>query len=263
MPHKFALGLVAACVIIAGCASTGPAVRNRDQALPQESAATQRRNAAEIHTELGQRYMQRGQLKTALGKLQKALSFDASYVPAHTVIAVLYARIGKPALAEKHYRRAQKLAPTKGSVNNNLGQFLCKMGRVRESLIYFGNALDDPFYKTPGVALVNAGTCLARINRLDEAIAKFNAALAINPADADALLAMAKALTGKQDYFHARAFIERFTDLRQPRPAALLLGYTIETQLGEREAARKYANELREKFPDSPQARSLQGQHSS
>ena len=47
-----------------------------------------------MHTELGQQYMQQGKLEIALENLNKALSFDPGYVDAHTVIAVLYERIG-------------------------------------------------------------------------------------------------------------------------------------------------------------------------
>lgn len=261
MPRKLALPVTAMlCLLVAGCVSnTGiKSVYNKTE-MPKESAASKQRDGARIHTELGRRYMQRGELQLALKKLKKALSFDSSYVPAHTVIAVLYERIGKAALAEKHYRAAQRLDQAKGSVNNNLGQFLCKHGQVKESLGYFTKALDDPFYGTPAMAYVNAGTCLAKIGRNDDAAARFRSALEIKPRDAEALLGMARILARQQDYFHARAFVERFNALGQPRPSALLLGYRIESNLGEREAARDYANELREMFPDSTQARSLQG----
>ena len=248
------------CVLLSAC-STGGGTRDSSQ-LPQESAAEQRRNAAEVHTELGQRYMQRGQLEQALGKLKKALGFDPSYVPAHTVIAVLYERIGKLAEAEQHYRKAVELAPKKGATNNNLGQFLCKIGKVNESLNYFSRAVADPFYKTPGIAYLNAGTCLMKINQPARAITQLRSALAINPDDADALFQMASAMAQQKDYFHARAFIQRFESLSQPRPESLLLGYKIERGLGEREVARQYAKKLQDQFPDSDQARSLQGQKS-
>ncbi len=232
----------------------------RSSTLPQESAADQRRSAAEVHTELGQRYMQRGQLEQALEKLEKALGFDPNYMPAHTVIAVLYERIGKPALAEKHYRKAVALAPDKGSPNNNLGQFLCRVGKVDESLPYFSKAVSDPFYKTPTVAYLNAGTCLLKINKPAQATTQLRSALAISPDNADALFQMARALVQQNDFFHARAFIQRFEALGQPRPEALMLGYTIEMGLGELEIARQYGKKLQDQFPESDQARSLQGQ---
>jgi len=91
--------LMLACV---GCAGNGTGLR------PQ-TAADERAKGAEVHTELGQRYMQNGDLKGAMEKLQKALQFDPKYVPAHTVIAVLYEQINDPANAEIHYRKAVEL----------------------------------------------------------------------------------------------------------------------------------------------------------
>ncbi len=246
------LVLLLSCLLVAGCATTTSSSR-----LPAESSADQARHAAQIHTELGQHYLQRGKLEVALGKLKKALQFDPNYMPAHTVIAVLYERIGKLQLAEKHYRKAQALDPTKGSVNNNLGQFLCKVGRIDEAMGYFSKAVADPFYKTPLAAYVNAGTCLVKAGRPAEAEVQLDKALRLSPADPEALFQMASALVAQDDFFHARAFIQRFDALGHPRPEALLLGYTIEARLGELKAARQYAEQLRAQFPDSPQARSL------
>ncbi len=260
MRHSaFILGMLL-CVFLSACSSTG-GTRDSSQ-LPQESASEQRRNAAEVHTELGQRYMQRGQLEQALGKLKKALTFDPNYVPAHTVIAVLYEKIGNLPKAEEHYRKAVDLAPKKGATNNNLGQFLCKIGKVNESLTYFSRAVADPFYQTPAAAYLNAGTCLLKIGEPAKAITRLRSALAINPDDADALFQMASAMAQQKDYFHARAFIQRFEALGQPRPESLMLGYTIERGLGELETARQYAKKLQDQFPESDQARSLQGQKS-
>jgi type IV pilus assembly protein PilF len=246
-----------------GCVTTHhdslqPAPVAADQ--PHESAEQQRIEAAQIHTDLGQRYMERGQLETALDKLKTALQFDADYAPANTVIAVLYERIGKLQLAEQYYRKAAALEPDKGAPNNNLGQFLCKLGRVDESIKYFNKAVADPFYQTPAIAYLNAGTCLIKAGRVQEAITPLRNALSLQPSNADALFQMANALTLQKVYFHARAFIQRFEALGQPNPDALLLGYRIETGLGEREVARQYAQRLRDQFPDSEQARSLNPQ---
>ena len=115
---------------LAGCVTTQTDSNTLGKSMPQASKSEQAVEAARIHTELGQRYMASGELQTALEKLTKALQFDPSYAPAHTVIAVLYERINRPADAELHYRKAVELEPTKGTWNNNLGQFLCSTGKV-------------------------------------------------------------------------------------------------------------------------------------
>lgn len=243
--------LVALAFACAGCVGDGTG-------LKPSTAADDRAKGAEVHTELGQRYMQNGDLKGAMEKLQKALQFDPKYVPAHTVIAVLYERINDPVNAELHYRKAVEFDPKKGSVNNNLAVFLCKQNRPAEARTFFDRALADPFYETPDLALANAGTCLLQSQDYDAAEGYFRKAVQRNPNNADALYQMAHVLYLKNDAFRARAFLQRYEALGTPSPDSLKLGHDIELRLGNGEGAQDYAKRLREKFPDSEPARALE-----
>ena len=242
---------------LAGCVTTHTDSNELVKSMPKTSKAAQAEQAAQVHTELGQRYMANGDLKAALEKLQMALQFDPNYAPAHTVIAVLYERINNLPLAEENYRRAQQLAPTKGAENNNLGQFLCRTGKAGEALGYFKKAVSDPFYQTPDMALTNAGVCQLQTNDVKGAEANFRDAVARNPANAEALFQLANVLYLHNDAFRARAFMQRFDALGEPTPAALRLGYDIESRLGNREGALTYSKRLQSQFPDSEQARNL------
>jgi type IV pilus assembly protein PilF len=215
------------------------------------------KEAARVHTELAQHYLMRGDLKDALEKLQKALQFDDDYAPAHTVIAAVYARIGQNDKAEANYRRAQQLKPKSGDTNNNLGVFLCKIGKIDQALPYFSKATRDPFYKTPDIAWSNAGRCELKRNNYKSAEEDYRKALAKNPKNSDALYQMANVLLHEGKAFSARAFIQRFDALGHPDPDAMLLGYRIETRLGNSEGAQNYAKRLRTKFPDSDQVQSI------
>ncbi|WP_426284694.1 type IV pilus biogenesis/stability protein PilW [Luteibacter sp. E-22] len=243
--------LAALAFACAGCVGDGTG-------LKPSTAADDRAKGAEVHTELGQRYMQNGDLKGAMEKLQKALQFDPKYVPAHTVIAVLYERINDPVNAELHYRKAVEFDPKKGSVNNNLAVFLCKQNRPAEAKTFFDRALADPFYETPDLALANAGTCLLQSQDYDAAEGYFRKAVQRNPNNADALYQMAHVLYLKNDAFRARAFLQRYEALGTPSPDSLKLGHDIELRLGNGEGAQDYAKRLREKFPDSEPARALE-----
>jgi type IV pilus assembly protein PilF len=243
--------LAALAFACAGCVGDGTG-------LKPSTAADDRAKGAEVHTELGQRYMQNGDLKGAMEKLQKALQFDPKYVPAHTVIAVLYERINDPVNAELHYRKAVEFDPKKGSVNNNLAVFLCKQHRPADARPFFDRALADPFYETPDLALANAGTCLLQSQDYDAAEGYFRKAVARNPNNADALYQMAHVLYLKNDAFRARAFLQRYEALGNPSPESLKLGHDIELRLGNGEGAQDYAKRLREKFPDSEPARALE-----
>ncbi|UGB39648.1 type IV pilus biogenesis/stability protein PilW [Frateuria soli] len=246
----------ALALMLAGCVTTTTEEGSLGR-MPRTSQSQEAQDAARIHTELGQQYMANGDLKTALEKLNRALQFDDDYAPAHTVLAVLDERINRPAQAEQHYRRAAQLEPDKGMPNNNLGTFLCRIGKGAEALRYFDTALRDPFYQTPDVALTNKGICQLRMNDLAGAQASLRRALDANPQNGDALLHLARALYLNNDAFRARAFIQRFDALGQPSADALKLGFDIENRLGNTDAAQNYRRRLQSQFPDSEQAHAL------
>jgi type IV pilus assembly protein PilF len=213
--------------------------------------------AAALYTDLGQKYLAQGKLEVSLENLNKALAADINHADAHTVIALLYERIGDNAKAEEHYRRAAQLMPKAGNENNNYGAFLCKLGRFDESATYFVRAIADPFYQTPVVALTNSGTCAIKGGRLDVAERDLRAALDRDPDNAEALFQMASVLYRKDDFFRARAFFQRYEGVGQQSADALLLGRNIELRLGNGKSAQDYTRRLRERFPDSQQSRSL------
>lgn len=241
------------CALLGGCVTTN----SNHEKLPTTSKAQQAQDAARIHTELGQHYMQIGDLQSALAKLKLALQFDDSYAPAHTVIAVIYERINDLPDAEQNYRRAVELEPKKGMPNNNLGAFLCRIGKSEEALGYFQRAVADPFYDTPDVAWTNDGICRMHLNDTAGAENSFRQALRVNPGNADALYQMARAMYLSNDAFHASAFLQRYEALGRPSAAALKLGHDIELRLGDTDAARNYNKRLQSQFPDSEQAQAL------
>ena len=245
--------LMLICAVLSACMPTGGGTQVKD------SSTDKRQDAARVRVELGQRYMQQGKLELAQENLQKALEYDANYVDAHTVMAVLLEQLGKSREAGEHYARAAELSPKSGAANNNYAQYLCATGRYPEAQKYFARAMEDPFYKTPDVLYTNAGACVLNNDKtqLEQAENDFRRALEANPRNAAALYFMAKTLYARNDFFHARAFIQRFEALGQPSPDALLLARSIEVKLGHNEGVREYSQRLREQFPDTEQAHSL------
>ena len=230
-------------LLLAGCAGS--------QSADEPSSA---RKAAEFNTSLGLEYMNRDQYEIALGKLKKAVREDPSYAPGHTVLAVLYDRIGEDQLAGRHYREAFEADPGDGDVNNNYGQYLCKTGKADEAIEHFMKALEDPFYSSPMVALTNAGTC--RMGEGDKVAAEdyLRRALQLEAQFPDALIAMAALNFGQQKFLTARAFMQRYESAAAHDAASLLLGYRIESALGDEETAAAYRRALDTDFPGSEQA---------
>ncbi len=237
----------------AGCVTD----TSRNSTLKLPTASDNAQNGARIHTELGQRYLAQGDLEGALDKLKTALDFDPAYVPAHTVIALVYERIRQMPEAELHYREALRLDPRKGDLNNNLGAFLCRVNRPAEGLPYLYAALADPFYRTPSVAWTNRGICDTELGAPAAAQSDFRHALESDPGNAYALYHLAELFYKGHDPLHAEAFLQRLDGLGRPDPDMLLLGYQIELQLGHTDLAQDYAARLRARYPGSPQAHSL------
>lgn len=227
---------------------------------PAKSAAdSETKEAAELQVKLGRGYMEQGDLATAMDKLQRALKLDPRSVDAHTLLAVLNERINRPEQAESFYRKAERLAPDNGEVNNNLGAFLCGRGQYAEADARFLKALDDPFYRSPASALTNAGVCALKGGDATRAEDYFRRALAIQPLNATALFELAKLSHVSGDSLRARAFLQRLEAIVPSDPVALDLGQRIETRLGDRTAARRYADRLKNEFPDYVPDSSLEG----
>ena len=225
-----------------------------------EDEESKNRKAAETNTALGQGYMQREQYEIALEKLKRAVAFDNTYAPAHTVLAILYETIGELDLAEKEYAAAVKIDPGDGDINNNYGAFLCSIGKGKEAYPYFQKAVKDPFYKTPEVAYANAGKCAVAQGDLDKADVFLRQSLKYDDKLPSALISMADVSYQTGNYLRARAFLQRFGSVGAWDEDSLLLGYRIESKLGDAESANRFRSELLALFPDSSQAGWVTGQ---
>lgn len=256
------LAICALAASLAACANhsllTPPQPPPPESRLTPPSKAEQALDAARVHTELAQHYMQQGDLQTAQQKVLLAIQFDAHYAPAYTVLGAIDEKIGDRAGAERNYAQALKLEPDKGGPNNNYGAFLCRTGHAAQAEPYFAKALTDPFYGERDVALTNAGICRWDMHDAAGAQNDFRRALQVNPNNTDAMFQLASLYYDLGDYFHALAFIQRFDTQGHANPAALKLGFDIETRLGNREAASDYRQRLLSQFPDSEQARAFE-----
>jgi type IV pilus assembly protein PilF len=226
----------------------------------REDEENKNRKAAETNTALGQGYMQREQYEIALEKLKKAVAFDKTYAPAHTVLAILYETIGELDQAETEYAEAVKYDPGDGDINNNYGAFLCSIGKSKDADQYFQKAVKDPFYKTPAVAYLNAGNCALAQGDLDKADVFLRQSLEYDNKLPSALISMADVSYQSGNYMRARAFLQRFGSVGAWDEDSLLLGYRIESKLGDAETANEYRMELLEQFPNSSQASWVTGQ---
>ena len=224
-------------------------------ATRSEPSAKER--VARTNTELGLGYLQQGERKLAIEKLQRALDADAEYAPAQHSLALAYQEFGQMELAEQHYRIALKLLPQDGGVHNNFGAFLCGQGRFVEGEEQFRVALRDPTYATPAAALENAGLCALRVPDIDKAENYLRQALKVDANLLGALLGMARVQFGRKQYLNARGYLQRYEVTAQLPAQGLFMAVQVERQLGDHAAAQAYMTQLYTQFPDSSEAQQI------
>jgi len=229
-------------LLVQACASSGG---RRDDAA-----------AAVANLNLGAEYLRQGRHDVAIDRLQRALEQDPRNADVHSTLAVAYDTQGYTDLAEEHYRRATQLAPQNPSAANSYGVFLCRHSRWNEAQPYFRRAADTVSYSAE-VALTNAGICALEANAPQEAEALLREALQRNPQYAGALSGMIDVSLRNQDFLRARGFMQRYVAIQEPNASLLLTCYRIETALNDRVAADRCASQLRERFPNSSEERSL------
>ena len=220
-----------------------PAIDN----LKSDSDAPQAASLNEVA--LAQEYIKEGQYEVALDRLQRAVKLDPSSADAYTMLGLLYEKINRPEQAEASYAKSAKLAPNKGDILNNYGAWLCRSGHPVEADPLFRSALNDPFYKTPAVAIGNAATCALKAGKPELAEAYYRQILALDATNASALQAMATLSYQRADYMHARAFVERLLATGNTTPDMLDLAARVEDKLGDADAARGYRSRIATEFP--------------
>lgn len=240
---QLALALVLLTLVACVTTRTGPPPREVE---PEQAALTNLR--------LGSEYLQRGDRERALEKLLRAVEQDPDLGAAHAYLGLTYEQLGQPAEADKHYRAAVRLDGNDPAVQNMYAVYLCRHDRITQAEKHFLAAIKIPTYATPETAYTNAGVCALKIPDPERAERYFREALALNPRYADALWQMARLAHNAGRDFQARAFLQRLADVAQLPPAALWLGVQVEHRLGDERVARRYGQELLERFPESVEA---------
>lgn len=216
------------------------------------------RNRAKIHTELAAAYYQRGNMGVALEELRTATAADPSYPAAHGMFGLVYMELREQQLAEQSFDRALRLSPNDPDINHNYGLFLCQTKREPESIKYFLQAIRNPLYAAPWRSYSAAGVCTLRANNVKDAEQFFERALRMEPDEPASLLNLGQIRyrQGKMD--DARKLVSRLGKIAEPSPESLWLALRIERRSGQRVAEQSYANQLRRRFPGSPEYQALQ-----
>jgi type IV pilus assembly protein PilF len=226
----------------------------RDSSAPKSDGDE---SPGDLYVKLAVEYLKAGQTETALQKARKALEEDGGNAQAHSVMALVYQRLGQDQLAEEHFRKAIGLKPKDPYVLNAYASFLCDRRKFSEADKQYQKALANPLYPTPWVAMTNRGTCAKRSGNSSKAETYFRQALNANPSFGPALAALAELAYDRGDYKQARTHLDRYFKVSQPTAGVLLLAVRVERKLGSRKRANTYAQMLNQTYPSSREALQL------
>ena len=222
----------------------------------QQPEATPRQRA-EAHVDLAAGYYERAQFDVALEELGIAERIDATFPRIHGLYGLVYATIGELPKAEASFRRALELGPNDSEIRQNWGWYLCTHDRAKESIAEFEAAIRDPLYRTPEIALVNAGKCSVAIGDPAAADRYFRRALQLRPNDPQAAYNLALLSYRGQRHADARVLMRIVMQQTTPAPEALFLGMCVEQKLGDAQAEQSYALQLRNRYPDSAETKAI------
>jgi type IV pilus assembly protein PilF len=212
---------------------------------------------AQLKTELAAGYYERGQMDIALEELGAARTLDPNYPKIYNIYGLVYAMLGERAKAEENFRQALSIAPSDSEIRENWGAYLCATGREGEALAELEQVLKDPLYKTPEIALINAGKCSAALGQTKNAEDYLRRALGASPGNPIAAYNLALLAYRDARFGEARAWIRPVMQQPSPSPEALYLGLCIERKQGDRQAERSYESQLKNRWPDSPEAKAV------
>jgi len=157
-----------------------------------------------------------------------------------------------------NFERALRISPNDADINHNYGWFLCQTGRESASVQYFLQAIRNPLYATPWRSYSAAGVCALKKDQFKDAEAFFERALKVEPDEPASLAGLGQIRYRQGNIGEARKLVSRYNKLVNPSAESLWLALRIERKLGQRVAEQSYANQLRRRYPGSPEYQALQ-----
>ena len=252
-----ALGLLAG---LAGCVTTGappksPYRSNGDDDLKTASDQTAADRLSATRMELAAAYLGRNQPTDALDQVKQALQAKPDNPAAYGLRGLIYASLGDNDKADESFHRALQLAPHDGDLMHNYGWYLCQQRRFDDADAQFKRAIAEPTYRSASRTMLVEGICQARAGKGQDAERTLSRAYELDPANPTIAVNLGEVLYRNGQYERARFYIRRVNNRQEFASAQTLwLAARIEHKLGEAEQVKALGAQLRDRFPDSPEA---------
>lgn len=252
--------IAAANLGLAGCSTTTVTTSTGSSVdLRTASDNTDADRRARVRLDLAAAYFSRGQNDTALDEVKQALAARPDMAEGHNMRGLIYGAMGEPKLADEAFQRALQLAPKSGDTLHNHAWFLCQQQRYAEGQAQFERAIALPTYRDVPRSLLALGVCQARAGQMAEAERSLVRSYELDPNNPTTAFNLADLLYRRGDYERARFHIRRLnqqTDLSNAQ--TLWLAARVEHRLGNRNGAADWGVQLRNRFPQSREARAFE-----
>jgi type IV pilus assembly protein PilF len=245
------IALLLGSVLLAACST--PAGDTKDRITASDTPESARR--ANVRLQLASAYFADGQLTTALDEIKQAIALDPRSSEAFNLRGLIYAALGDNALAEDSFRRALQLDSRSADTMHNYGWYLCLQRRFGEADAMFAQALAQPQYGGAPRTMLAQGICQARDGQLQEAERTLQRAYALEPSNPAIGFNLSDVLYRRGEYERARFYIRRVNAVAdQANAQTFWLAVRIEARSGNAQVANELGQQLRSRFPKSPEA---------
>jgi type IV pilus assembly protein PilF len=245
---------------LAGCASSGDSSGARPpvDTVITASDEPEHRKRARVRVELASGYFSEGKTAIALDEIKQALAVDPNYGDAYNLRGMIYARLSDPRQAEDSFRRALQLNARDADAMHNYGWLLCQQRRYDESIALFTQANAVPLYNGQSKTYMTRGLCELASGKRPEAERSFARSYELDASNPISGYNLSNLLFQRGDAQRAQFYIRRLNNSELANSETLWLGIKVERRLGNNEVAEQLATQLRRRFPQSAELKSLE-----
>jgi type IV pilus assembly protein PilF len=213
--------------------------------------------AAVANMQMAVEYMRLNNLAQAQVRIERALGEAPMNPTVQETAGLVYEKLGDIPKAKHAFQTAARLGKDDPDIQNSYAGFLCRTGKNADGEKLFIEVAKNPVYRTPEVALLNAGVCVGATGDVVDAERYFNRALAIKPNMPEALLELGNLSFNRGDNKQALEYVQRYLAMNPAAPEVLWLGFRADRKLGDDTAAIAFGRRIQAEFPESAQAQML------
>ena len=257
---RAAFAVLGLATMLAGCVTTGappqrPHRNTGDDDITTASDQTNADRLSNTRMELAGAYLGRGQPTDALDQVKQALQAKPDNPAAYGLRGLIYASLGDNEKADESFRRSMQLAPHDADLIHNYGWYLCQQRRYAEADAEFSRAIAEPTYRGVPRTMLVQGICEARAGKGQDAERTLSRAYELDPANPTIAVNLTEVLYRNGQYERARFYIRRVNGNQDLASAQTLwLAARIEHKLGQELQVQAMGAQLRNRFPQSPEA---------